>query len=108
MRGHDAELLLQYLTVPYLRVPLLLRFFADRSRMKSLLAPQLQAVLDAALFEPGTWQPPVEVELPEANAGFYKNGLLRLSQWQHPHLTYLIALGKMYTAADAADTAAAR
>ncbi len=66
MRGHDAELLLQYLTVPYLRVPLLLRFFADRSRLKTLLAPQLQVVLDAALFEPGTWAPPVPVPLPKA------------------------------------------
>ena len=66
MRGHDAELLLQYLTVPYLRVPLLLRFFADRSRLKTLLSPSVQAVLDAALFEPGAWAPPVPVEVPEA------------------------------------------
>ena len=58
LRAHDAELLLQYLTVPYLRIPLLLRFFADRSRIKSLASPELQATLSAAVFEPGNWRPP--------------------------------------------------
>ena len=59
LKAHDSELLLQYLTVPYLRIPLLLRFFADRSRIKSLASPKLQATLSAALFEPGAWRPPL-------------------------------------------------
>ena len=47
LKPHDAELLLQYLTVPYLRVPLLLRFFADRSR--STHARALQSWTSAVL-----------------------------------------------------------
>lgn len=39
MRPHESELLLSYLTVPYLRVPLILRFFADRSRIKERPRP---------------------------------------------------------------------
>ena len=53
----EAELLLQYLTVPYLRVPLLLRFFSTSAHVHALGSPKLQAALDAALFEPGLWQP---------------------------------------------------
>eukprot|EP00930_Biecheleria_cincta_P042954 TRINITY_DN29551_c0_g1_i1.p1 TRINITY_DN29551_c0_g1~~TRINITY_DN29551_c0_g1_i1.p1 ORF type:complete len:4122 (-),score=701.34 TRINITY_DN29551_c0_g1_i1:256-12621(-) len=53
----DSELLLSYLTAPYLRIPLLLNFFTDRNRVSALRESQLQAVLDAALFEPGQWQP---------------------------------------------------
>ena len=61
---HDAELLLQYLTVPYLRVPLLLRFFAEPTRTMALAHAPLQRVLDAALFEPGEWQPDEPKALP--------------------------------------------
>ena len=50
-------MLLSYLLVPYLRVPLLLLFFADSARTPCLAQRQLQQVLDAALFEPGEWQP---------------------------------------------------
>ena len=57
----DSELLLTYLTAPYLRVPLLLGFFTDRHRISLLREPQLQAVLEAALFEPGPWQAPSDV-----------------------------------------------
>ena len=55
LRPRESELLLQYLTVPYLRVPLLLRFFSE-PRTHAFGAPKLQAALDAALFEPGLWQ----------------------------------------------------
>jgi len=44
------------LTVPYLRVPLLLRFFSQPSHVHALGSAKLQAALDAALFEPGLWQ----------------------------------------------------
>ena len=41
------------------------------------------------------------VEHGAGSARFYRNNLLRLSQWQHPQLTYLVALIKGFTAADA-------
>jgi hypothetical protein len=56
LRPRDCELMLQYLTVPYLRIPLLLNFFADRTRIKALAEPMLQRVLEAAMFEPHEWQ----------------------------------------------------
>ncbi|CAK9013960.1 Hypothetical protein (Fragment) [Durusdinium trenchii] len=49
----DVELLLSFLTVPYLRQPLLLRFFCRHDRVLALRHPALQAMLQAALFEPG-------------------------------------------------------
>ena len=58
LRPADVEVLLQMLLVPALRVPLLLRFFAEPSRTAALAVPELQRTLDAALFEPGAWQPP--------------------------------------------------
>ena len=43
LRAADAELLLQALLVPYLRLPLLLRFFAEPSRTVALgAAPRPQ------------------------------------------------------------------
>ncbi|KAL1523488.1 hypothetical protein AB1Y20_018426 [Prymnesium parvum] len=56
LASHDAELLLSYLTVPYLRIPLLLHFFADQQRMNALGSKRMQEVLESALFEPGAWQ----------------------------------------------------
>jgi hypothetical protein len=43
---HDSELLLSYLTVPYLRVPLVVSFFASEDRIHLLQMPRLQALLD--------------------------------------------------------------
>ena len=54
---HDAELLLSYLTVPYLRIPLVISFFASDDRVHSLQAPKLQRLVDAVLFEPGAHLP---------------------------------------------------
>ena len=48
--------MVQYLTAPYMRIPMLLKFFAMESRLKALRNRQIQEVLDAALFEPGQWQ----------------------------------------------------
>ena len=53
----DAELLLSFLTVPYLRIPLVMSFFASDDRCHSLQSPTLQALLDAVLFEPGAHLP---------------------------------------------------
>mmetsp|Transcript_15429 Transcript_15429/g.33214 ORF Transcript_15429/g.33214 Transcript_15429/m.33214 type:complete len:1344 (-) Transcript_15429:16-4047(-) len=55
LRARDCELLLQYLTAPYLRIPLVLQFFSDQLRIMALAVPELQGVLDACLFEPGTF-----------------------------------------------------
>lgn len=34
LRARDCELMLQYLTVPYIRIPLVIKFFADPVRMQ--------------------------------------------------------------------------
>ena len=54
---HDSELLLSYLTVPYLRIPLVMSFFASDDRIHALQSRKLQALLDATLFEPGNHLP---------------------------------------------------
>ena len=51
---HDAELLLSYLTVPYLRIPLVISFFANEDRIHSLQSFELQSMLHAVLFELAT------------------------------------------------------
>lgn len=61
----DCELMLQYLTAPYLRIPLLLNFFASETRLKTLRNRDLQEVLDAALFEPGAWKARDNVATPQ-------------------------------------------
>ncbi len=48
-----SELLIQYLTVPYLRIPLLLNLLATPEHIGSLGNKQIQSILDGALFEPG-------------------------------------------------------
>ena len=54
---HDGELLLSYLTVPYLRIPLVASFFATDDRIHALQSRKLQALFDAVLFEPGSHLP---------------------------------------------------
>ena len=34
LKARDCELMLQYLTVPYLRIPLIVKFFSDPVRMQ--------------------------------------------------------------------------
>ncbi len=55
----DSEKFVQFLTVPYIRIPLILDFFAngDPGRLSALKAKSLQMIVDAALFEPGRWKP---------------------------------------------------
>lgn len=82
MGGRDSELMLQYLTAPYLRIPLLLNFFANEKRLKSLRCEELQNVLDAAMFEPGRWQEeyvkiaPTQIPAPNRNHLSTPAGLL--------------------------------
>eukprot|EP00913_Durusdinium_trenchii_P009295 g8734.t1 len=79
--------------MPYLRIPLVLGFFADRHRASALREPQLQVILDAVLFEPGPWQspsdllsvPPETVPAPDrrhlaTGAGLLFNELMRSPQ----------------------------
>ena len=58
LSGDDAESLLSFLTVPALRIPLLLRFFATGGRLTALTNQSLQRVLWAAVFSPGGWPAP--------------------------------------------------
>jgi hypothetical protein len=51
----DSELLLSFLTVPYIRLPLVITFFASDDRVHKLLSPKLKGILDAVLFEPGRY-----------------------------------------------------
>ena len=64
LSSQNAELLLQYLTAPYLRVPLVLDFFASEMRLAALSSADVQACLDACLFEPGLWQSVAEKAVP--------------------------------------------
>jgi hypothetical protein len=50
----DSELLLSFLTVPYIRMPLVLQFFASNDRIHKLCSHKLRGILDAVLFEPQT------------------------------------------------------
>ena len=65
-----------------------------------LESPQLVFLAEMALCLelPLGWE---QVEHGSSGTRFFRNNLLRLSQWQHPALTYLVALMRSYTAADA-------
>eukprot|EP00808_Paulinella_micropora_P008730 g77250.t1 len=52
---YDSELLISYLTVPYLRLPLVLSFFATEDRIHKLTSDKLRRILDSVLFEPGRY-----------------------------------------------------
>eukprot|EP01012_Entosiphon_sulcatum_P062087 TRINITY_DN8821_c0_g1_i1.p1 TRINITY_DN8821_c0_g1~~TRINITY_DN8821_c0_g1_i1.p1 ORF type:complete len:4205 (-),score=604.71 TRINITY_DN8821_c0_g1_i1:28-12642(-) len=65
LKPRDCELLLQYLTVPYLRIPLILEFFADPLRVNALRSVELQDVLESCLFDPGLWQEALEKQCPD-------------------------------------------
>lgn len=81
--SEDAELLLTYLTAPYIRIPLVLGFFSARERSAGLRSPELQKILDAVLFESGDWLAPdqkrsIPTQVPSTNRDFLKTsyGLL--------------------------------
>lgn len=65
LSAQDSEVLLQYLTAPYIRIPLVLQFFADETRLDSLVCSELQYVVMAVLFEPSLWQRQRFKEAPE-------------------------------------------
>jgi len=53
----ESEILSSYLTVPYLRIPLVLAFFATGDRVTYLFNHGLQALLRAVLFDASDWVP---------------------------------------------------
>ena len=55
LNQRDSELLLSFLTVPYLRLPLVLTFFASDDRVHKLQSSKLKGILDSVLFEPGKY-----------------------------------------------------
>ena len=55
LNQRDSELLLSYLTVPYMRLPLLLTFFATEDRVHKLQSQDLRNILDSVMFEPSKY-----------------------------------------------------
>ena len=55
LNQRDSELLISYLTVPYMRLPLILSFFASDDRIHKLQSKALRLILDSVLFEPGKY-----------------------------------------------------
>jgi len=55
----DSERFITFLCAPYIRIPLILDFFAngDPGRLSALKTKTMQLIVDAALFEPGRWKP---------------------------------------------------
>lgn len=105
----DSELLLSYLTEPYLRVPLVLGFFCTADRIHSLRHPELQALLMAALFECGRHMPrgpsapPSEVPTTNRTALATPYGLL-LNELCHAPAVVLTLISKLLELAIALDT----
>eukprot|EP01053_Blabericola_migrator_P011121 Blabericola_migrator_1__11120@NODE_64_length_15686_cov_41_644215_g57_i0_p1_GENE_NODE_64_length_15686_cov_41_644215_g57_i0NODE_64_length_15686_cov_41_644215_g57_i0_p1_ORF_typecomplete_len4495_score928_11DUF3638/PF12340_8/1_1e37DUF3638/PF12340_8/8e05DUF3645/PF12359_8/3_3e03DUF3645/PF12359_8/4_2e12Nop14/PF04147_12/0_00073SDA1/PF05285_12/2_4e03SDA1/PF05285_12/0_046AAA_11/PF13086_6/2_8AAA_11/PF13086_6/4_6e02MDM1/PF15501_6/8_1YL1/PF05764_13/18_NODE_64_length_15686_cov_41_644215_g57_i014513629 len=52
----DIEVLLQLLSVPFLRIPTLLAFFNHPERLMALSSSVVQHLLLIAIFEPGVWK----------------------------------------------------
>jgi hypothetical protein len=53
----ESEMLMSYLTVEYVRIPLVLGFFATRDRVTYLFNTKLQNLVRGVTFEPGAWIP---------------------------------------------------
>ena len=53
----ELEVLLSYLTVNYVRIPLVVSFFSKHDRMMYLYNRQLQVLFRSAIFEAGGWSP---------------------------------------------------
>lgn len=55
LNQRDSELLISYLTVPYMRLPLLITFFSSEDRIHKLQCAELRQILDSVMFEPGKY-----------------------------------------------------
>ena len=87
----SAELLVSFLTVPYIRIPLVINFFASAENINALSHPDMQRLIDSVMFEPGLWQPLGKITVPEmipapdrshlaTNCGLLFNELLKSPQ----------------------------
>eukprot|EP00729_Bicosta_minor_P009922 gene9922-5877_t len=61
----DSELLLSALTVPYLRIPIVVSFFATENRVHALKSDTLRNLLDSVVFEPGRYLHKGSAEAPK-------------------------------------------
>lgn len=55
LNQRDSELLISYLTVPYMRLPLLITFFSSEDRIHKLQCLALRQIFDSVMFEPGKY-----------------------------------------------------
>jgi Ca2+-binding EF-hand superfamily protein len=55
LSAEDSEQLLSCLTVPYVRMPLVVAFFATKDRVSFLLNRDIQRIVEKVVFEPRTW-----------------------------------------------------
>jgi hypothetical protein len=53
LRAADAEALLSFMTVPYIRMPLTMAFFTTGDRVNTLFNNTLQSILQSIVLEPG-------------------------------------------------------
>ncbi|CAJ1341409.1 unnamed protein product [Effrenium voratum] len=58
LRPSDSEALLSFLTVPYIRMPLMLSFFTSADRVNCLFSDTLRSILHAVVLEPGKFLMP--------------------------------------------------
>jgi hypothetical protein len=103
----ETEIVLQYLTVPYLRIPLILQFFSNVEKIDALSSSaDLRNVLMASLFEPSLWQPEIIqctstgklpfLEVPPENRTCYGTALgLLFNELVYAPLTVLTALERL-------------
>ncbi|KYK65659.1 EF hand domain-containing protein [Toxoplasma gondii TgCatPRC2] len=111
LRPQDCELLLQYLTAPYLRIPLVTQFFAEEGRADALVLPQLQLVFSAVLFEPWHFQHEETKKAPDlvppASRSYLATPLgLLFNELQHSPQTLLSSLGELLAIAIDRETGA--
>ena len=106
----DSELLLSFLTVPYMRIPLVTSFFAHDDRVHALQSRQLQGVLDAVLFEPGNFLPAAQAHLEPVDCPTSAPAVLGtahhllLSELRHSPRMFLEALERLLAQAIDLDT----
>ena len=91
LNQRDSELLISYLTAPYIRLPLLLSFFSSEDRIHKLASPDIRLILDSVMFEPGkylsmemTGVEPVMVPTPHVDLLASTYGLLLNELYRSP------------------------
>ncbi len=104
-----SERLLSFLTVPYLRIPLILDLLSSPEHLQSLAHPPLQRLLDCVLFEPSLWRPPTDQDVPQSVPAPDRAHLstpcgLLLNELVHAPVPLLDALHMMLTHASELDT----